>query len=410
MDPAAVIEEARGDIDEALLTGTRGGFLGRHVLADRPLLEYLSEEERLQYLLAGPAPPVRVRDGAAEQLEASGSYRTLLAVTDERLLLVVGSDDGDRAESLPYGEVVDVRHEAGLLTEAVQVEASARVTWEVPVGGGSDVDEAVAYASDRIAAAAPGTGSGRRLIGAVFRGLVADAEGPSVEGGLPSDLDELLADLEAHHGRVVAHLEEGDPAAARAAAATVEAIAAEAVRLAEVEDRPTTRRRAVSFRGSARRLVVAEAVGVADPGDVLEALGPALLRILQGLDAGKFERFVADLWGELGYQTTVTRATREGGIDVVARRTTPVEQTVVILARRYGPGTSVDRADVRQYARLQRQEPDADLVVVVTTGSVSAPAVEAATDLGVKLVDGERLVDVVTDRELYDLVARYVGD
>lgn len=150
MDPDAVIAEARGTIDEALLTRTRGGFLERNVLAEEPLLAHLAEGETLQYLLAGPAPPEKHEGGRAEELAVEGSYRTLVAVTDARILLVAGSADGDRRLSLPYRMVHDVDRRMDLLTDTVVVETAAGVTWTVSVGAGSDVGKAVAYASERV--------------------------------------------------------------------------------------------------------------------------------------------------------------------------------------------------------------------------------------------------------------------
>jgi hypothetical protein len=546
VDPEAVIAQARGSIDESLLTSTGGGLLGRKVLADEPLVAHLREEETLQYLLAGAAAPTRVEDGTRRELETAGSYWTLLAVTDARLLLVAGSADGDRRLEFRYPTVGAVEARSGLLTDTAEIEAVAGPRWEVTVRAGSDVRAAVAYASEQAAAAeapgdvagpegstpggpevagpetatgdppgasatiesfladasesadeqrskpAPGTdeaigsedestganepreadsepavrpgqnsstpvdglaGSrpgeeprgpdgvgdgnatdgpidqkaagargGRRrdtghaedaatvegpLATALFAAVVDEASMPSVEGYASGDVDRVLGDAEAHHERMRDQLAAGELGAARGAAATVEALAREGDRLATEQGDESAGRRAERLRRATRWRLLDAALGVEDL-SVLE--GPelaALKALLQGVDPEAFEQLVADLWSELGYQTAVTQSSKDEGVDVVARQSTPVEQTVVIQAKRYGPTTKVGREEVQQYASLHRQEPEADLVVVVTTGEFTGPAREASSDLDVKLVDGDRLVEILLDRDLYDVVARY---
>jgi hypothetical protein len=539
VEPEAVIERARGSIDESLLTSTGGGLLGRTVLADEPLLAHLRDDETLQYLLAGAAAPTRVEDGNRQELETEGSYRTLLAVTDDRLLLVAGSADGDRAVQFDYRGVADVAARRGLVTDTVTIEAVAGPTWEVPVGTGSDVAAAAEYATERAEVAgepasrgssgprsddrsdttapgdsgpsvedvttapdgsatidsflqdattsesegvadlrdsvdvsdsvtpagpdtsgrvsspesgpippaevadgdvdgeggptdagpspapesgnatppergegpASGAGDGPTLDGdlpvALFRAVVEEASVPAVEGYASGDVERLVGDVEAHHQRVRDHLSAGELEAARGAAATVAALAREGARHAEEQGATDAARRVEQLQGSTRRLLLSAALDVEDL-SVLSGPEPAALKaLLQGVDPTAFEHLVADLWSELGYQTAVTQSSKDKGVDVVARQSTPVEQTVVIQAKRYGPSTKVGREEVQQYASLHRQEPDADLVVVVTTGEFTGPASEASSDLDVKLIDGDRLVEILLEHDCYELVARY---
>jgi restriction endonuclease Mrr len=514
VEPEAVIERARGSIDESLLTSTGGGLLGRKVLADEPLLAHLRDDEALQYLLAGAAAPTRVEDGHRQELETEGSYRTLLAVTDDRLLLVAGSADGDRAVQFDYRGVADLEARRGLLTDTVVIDAVAGPTWEVAVGTGSDVAAAAEYATERAGAAgepaSPGggrlgtdddsdanatggsgpavedvttapdgsatidsflqdattseseavadvrdsadvsdsvtsagpestappdrvssPGSGRippaeddeagslassagevqslegDLPEALFRAVVEEASVPAVEGYASGDVERLVDDVEAHHQRVRDHLAAGELEAARGAAATVAALAREGARLAEQQGATDAAHRLEQLRGSTRRLLLSAALDVEDL-SVLSAPEPAALKaLLQGVDPTAFEHLVADLWGELGYQTAVTQSSKDKGVDVVARQSTPVEQTVVIQAKRYGTSTKVGREEVQQYASLHRQEPEADLVVVVTTGEFTGPAQDASSELDVKLVDGDRLVEILLEHDCYELVARY---
>jgi hypothetical protein len=503
VDPEAVIAEARGTIDETLLTRTRGGFLGRNVLADAPLLERLAERETLHYLLEGPASPTKAEGGEETELDTTGSYRTLVAVTDARMLLVAGSSDGDRALSLPYDQLVAVDRRAGLLTDAVVVETAAGVTWTVSVGGGSDAEDAVAYASGRLPPAAsdrvastddigavePPDGAGKAdgpadtpeaertdidagtvngsggadegspstmqgilddaeaaadgaadrlsdvptggtsddapsdggagtppsapsgesvLVAALFEAVVGAREVPRVEGFGDGSLSALADGVQAHYERLREHLAAGETEAVIGAAATVDALAAEGERQAEASDEQAVARQVAATRRTVRRAMVDEVFELDPFADLDAGIVPGIERVLQSVDAHAFEHFVADLWDELGFQTAVTRSSKDKGVDVVARQSTPVEQTVVIQAKRYGPNTKVGREEVQQYASLHRQEPGADLVVVVTTGSFTEPAREAARDLNVKLIGGDRLASMVVERDCLDLVVAHV--
>ena len=655
MEPEAVIANARGEIDERLLTGTEGGILSRPVLADDPLIAYLHEEEVLQYLLAGAAAPTVVRGGQTDPIETEGSYRTLLAVTDGRLLVVAGSGDGDRAVSLSYEEIAAIEHSAGVLTHAVLVRETPDRGLEIEVASGSDPAEAVAYARQRVETATgsdewavpgkdespldrdssvtasadsswatdesrsaatdesgsatdgadevqfghrpeasgtadavnsvadsewgladwahevatarpneavdepnepapddsthepatgrkaesatgrkaesatgrkaeshtsvstdaspngrssgtrgvdristtpaktsrtspdspsstadsapsrtptdstrdpsenslresgdpgaqPGSdpgaqpdlgawidsgsasGSGDRsssdprsgdqsiqesaepgLVESLFEALVGDGTS-GIEGDIGGDLGGLVREV-AHHARQVdEHLDAGATGDARFVAATANALGAEVERIAAERDRPELRDRIERLRGEVRRAVVATEFGV-DPEELVPGSGPSgadpgeiLRRLMQGVDPYDFEHLVADLWEALGYQTAVTQSSQDLGVDVVARQVTPVEQTVVIQAKRYGPNTKVGREEIQQYASLHRQERDADLVVVVTTGEFTGPAEEAAEDLNVKLVDGGRLAELIEEYDLYDVVVGHAGE
>lgn len=114
----------------------------------------------------------------------------------------------------------------------------------------------------------------------------------------------------------------------------------------------------------------------------------------------EFERFVARLWQERGWETTVTPAQQDGGIDVVATKTTPYAEKQLIQAKHYQDGNSVSAPEIQQYAGLKHQHPDADSVVIVTSGEFTDPARETAEQANVKLVSGTQLADLAADNDL----------
>lgn len=129
---------------------------------------------------------------------------------------------------------------------------------------------------------------------------------------------------------------------------------------------------------------------------------------LREIDPYQFEHFVADLWKQMGWDTTVSQAASDAGIDVLAEKSTPYPQKKVIQAKRYGSDTTVGGPAIQQYASLRHQVPDADSVIVVTTSRFTSAAKERAQELNVKLVDGDGLVEMIDDLEARDLVAEYL--
>jgi len=136
---------------------------------------------------------------------------------------------------------------------------------------------------------------------------------------------------------------------------------------------------------------------------------PAQLKaVLQEMDPYEFEYFVGDLWERMGWETTVTTASADKGVDITARKSTPYHQLLLIQAKRYGPKTTVGSPEIQQYASLRNQFDGVDKVLLVTTNDYSRQAREIATDLNVKLINGDELVELIHEHESLDLVAKYL--
>lgn len=117
---------------------------------------------------------------------------------------------------------------------------------------------------------------------------------------------------------------------------------------------------------------------------------------LDDIDPDEFEDLVAAIWSELGYDADATPRSRDRGIDVVAERTLPTSERVLIQAKAYSPSNKITSRDVRQYATLYQQDETADQVVLVTTSTFTTDATALADDLNVRTVDRselERLLD-----------------
>ncbi len=133
-----------------------------------------------------------------------------------------------------------------------------------------------------------------------------------------------------------------------------------------------------------------------------------LKAVLQEMDPYEFEYFVGDLWERMGWETTVSTASADKGVDITARKSSPYDQLLLIQAKRYGPNTTVGSPEIQQYASLRNQFDGVDKVLLVTTNDYSRQAREIATDLNVKLINGDELVELIHEYDSLDLVAKYL--
>ncbi|WP_336002471.1 PH domain-containing protein [Halorientalis halophila] len=178
--------------DEELLTGTgSGGVFASGYLRDRPLIEYLGESERVAFLLSNEKKGVRreADDGATAYTPGDG-YRAILAVTDTRVLFVVGDGgaDGDKSVAVPYTEIEDVKTRGGMLRNGLDVWTTEGVRWRFALRRSVDVEPAAEY---------------------VERAAV-----------VWSRVESQLSHANRHLADVASHLEERDHEAARDAAGT----------------------------------------------------------------------------------------------------------------------------------------------------------------------------------------------
>ena len=132
-----------------------------------------------------------------------------------------------------------------------------------------------------------------------------------------------------------------------------------------------------------------------------------LLSQLRQMDEYEFEELVADIWEQRGWETTVTTASNDRGIDVIAKRKNPFAQKYVIQAKRYKQGNTVGSPDIQQYSSLQQQESNVDSVIVVTTSSFTAEAKKIGNKLNVKLIDGFDLSDMILQGNTKSILSGY---
>lgn len=118
------------------------------------------------------------------------------------------------------------------------------------------------------------------------------------------------------------------------------------------------------------------------------------------MDPYEFEELVAKIWELQGYETTVRKGSGDKGIDIEATKQMPICEKVLIQAKRYAEGNKIGSGQVRKYATLYQQVPDADTVVLVTTGEFTSQAEELALDLDVKAIDGEDFAELYNESHI----------
>lgn len=119
--------------------------------------------------------------------------------------------------------------------------------------------------------------------------------------------------------------------------------------------------------------------------------GDYTLPKMRDLKPDEFEHFLARLWSMKGWSTEVTSSSKDKGIDVIAKKEDPYPQKKLIQAKKYSKGNKVSSKEIQQYSSLKHQEDNVDTVIVVTTSGFTRSAIERASDLNVKLIDGKKL-------------------
>lgn len=120
-----------------------------------------------------------------------------------------------------------------------------------------------------------------------------------------------------------------------------------------------------------------------------------ILEGLLALSPEEFEQFIAILWEKRGWDTRITSQNNDKGVDIIATKSGVYKEKALIQAKKYQPSNRVGRPDIQQYDTLRRQEPDTDIVIVVTTSEFTQEALKLANQLNVKTINGRSLSNLV---------------
>lgn len=73
---------------------------------------------------------------------------------------------------------------------------------------------------------------------------------------------------------------------------------------------------------------------------------------------------------------------------------------MLIQAKRYSSDNKVGVNEVRKYATLWQQEPDADRVLLVTTSTFTSEVKKIAAEQRVSIINGSEFVDIMEEEEV----------
>jgi hypothetical protein len=130
------------------------------------------------------------------------------------------------------------------------------------------------------------------------------------------------------------------------------------------------------------------------------ASGPTLgvpdnLNQLSGVD---FERVVTSLLERMGFRPEMTKASGDGGIDIVAILDRPIiGGRYLVQCKRFAPGALVSSATVREFYGALIADRAATKGILITTSGFSDEARNFAAELPLELIDGNALRELLAE-------------
>lgn len=113
---------------------------------------------------------------------------------------------------------------------------------------------------------------------------------------------------------------------------------------------------------------------------------------LDDLNPRQFEQLVVELYRKRGYNARLTPHSRDGGIDIVARRNGEYGTETHIIECKHYSDTKVGPAPIRELAGVWRsRRDDANHAVLVTSGTFTSEARREAENSHIDIVDRRRL-------------------
>lgn len=118
---------------------------------------------------------------------------------------------------------------------------------------------------------------------------------------------------------------------------------------------------------------------------------------IDSLDPIAFEHFVSDLFAKMGYHSRVTKQSGDGGIDVYAKLQTPagMDEVIIQCKHKQDPSSVVDVTKVRELFGVLSANRKLTKAFLVTNGRYTKGAIDFATQNGIELIDGARLIGLL---------------
>lgn len=154
-----------------------------------------------------------------------------------------------------------------------------------------------------------------------------------------------------------------------------------------------------------KKTINRESISGGDVCRVLDAMclaGPSLCpdgrasADFSALTGVEFEKVIAEALRQMGLEVQTTKATGDGGIDIIAVLNQPfVGGRFLIQCKRYAEDAVIGAPTVREFYGAFKADRTAHKAILVTTARFSPQAQQFAQENGVELIDGARLRELI---------------
>ncbi|WP_123621544.1 zinc ribbon domain-containing protein [Halorubrum sp. CSM-61] len=123
---AQIISQAAGSsvTEKRLLEQGSTGFLSTANLSEAPLIEYLDAGENPQFIFQNDIKGISIEQYG--DVQPDDDYRAFVAITDQRILCVIGQENEDSVVTIPYGELQSVESATGMFKHRITVSDDSR--------------------------------------------------------------------------------------------------------------------------------------------------------------------------------------------------------------------------------------------------------------------------------------------
>lgn len=387
-------KSATGNVTQKHLTKSSGVI--STYLYDGPLIRHLEDNEQPEYVFSNGTKGYRIAepDGNERTPHHTGSEgKRYLLVTDQRLLYVAGVQDGDETIVSEYSDINKIQAwgESNIRFETTD----GRIYGFTQVGSTESVDRAVEYVSEKLI-------------------QHQESENEGKESGGPDTKSDKI-DSSMQQSSTVEHSDSGENGGGNTAEDTgnnpqscpscgIETgkdwnFCLECGEDLSSHDSPTTPNNETETDSESEDSSESRLVNELNRAEFKQQL--------QKLSPNEFEQFVGKVWSGLGWETEVTKAVQDRGIDILAQQS---DSTELIQAKRYAVDNKVGSEEIRKYATLYQQESDIDSVAVVTSSEFTTQSERLASDLDVRAIDGDELYDYVQQTDIRFEESTETGD
>lgn len=119
---------------------------------------------------------------------------------------------------------------------------------------------------------------------------------------------------------------------------------------------------------------------------------------LDNLSGIEFEEFIGQLLNAMGFRTQMTKASGDGGVDIIAALDKPiVGGRYLFQCKRLAPNSLVGVPTVREFYGAVTADRRASKGVLIATSGFTVHAQEFAEEIGIELIDGKRLNNLLAE-------------